>query len=356
MVEVVFAPFGRYPRQQGKPRAPDRIAPSSNSIMTSARTTSLPALAVTLMVALWLAVSSPLLQAGKQSAATTATKKDDPAVNRFSRGQKLVLKDGSFQLVRSYERHGERVKYFSVERNDWEEIPTTMVDWDATEKARASDENAEAALVKRVQAQEQAQKVVSVVDVDASLPVGQGAFLPSGEGMFVVEGKSITRLEQVGAQTRRDKKRALEQVISPVPIIPSKHNVELVGAKAKIRVNAVSGPPEFYLREVAPDPDHPTTVWQSSRQGLDGPEVELVRATVKGNVRRLKALRSLMGQPISAESTTVAIQRWEIAKDVYRFTVSEPLPPGEYALAEILADGMNVFVWDFGVDSQQPSR
>ncbi|MEQ1474488.1 MAG: hypothetical protein ABLQ96_11725, partial [Candidatus Acidiferrum sp.] len=275
-----------------------------------------------------------------------------PAANRFSRGQKLVLKDGNFQLVRSYERRGERVRYFSVERNDWEEIPAAMVDWEATEKIRASDTKAEAALVKRVEAQEQARKVVTVVDVDASLPVGQGAFLPSGEGMFVVEGKSITRLEQVGAQTRRDRKRALEQVISPVPIIPSKHNVEIPGAKSKIRVNTVSGPPEFYLREVAPDPDNLTTVWQSSRQGTNGPEVELVRATVKGNVRRLKALRSLMGQQISAESTTVAIQRWEIAKDVYRFTVSEPLPPGEYALAEILPDGMNVFVWDFGVDTQ----
>jgi hypothetical protein len=279
----------------------------------------------------------------------SATKKND-ADTRFSHGKKLVLKDGSFQLVRTYERNGERVRYFSVERGDWEEIPAAMIDWAATEKARVEEEKAEEALVKKVQAQEQAKNVIAVLDVDASLPVAPGVFLPSGEGMFAVEGKSITRLEQAGSQTKTDKKRALEQVISPVKIIPSKHNVELPGAKAKIRVVTTTGPPEFYLREVAPDPDNLTTIEQSSRQGLSGPEVQLIRATVKGNNRRLRAIRSLLGQELSNEMDTVSIQRWEIAPSVYRFTVSEPLPPGEYALAEILPDGMNVFVWDFGVD------
>jgi hypothetical protein len=279
------------------------------------------------------------------------TTKTDPAAARISHGTKLVLKDGNFQLVRSYERNGERVRYYSVERGDWEEIPAAMVDWEATEKARIADEKADAALVKKVQAQEQARQVISVVDVDASLRVGQGVFLPNGEGMFAVTGNTVTPLEQVGSQTRSDKKRVLAQVISPVPIIPGKRSVEIPGAASKVRVSIAGGPPEFYLREVAPDPDNPTAIWQSSRPGIDGPEVQLVRATVKGGKRRLRAIKSMFGQEVSSQMDTISIQRWEIAKNVYRFTLSEPLPPGEYALAEILPDGMNVFVWDFGVDA-----
>jgi hypothetical protein len=290
------------------------------------------------------------------SSVPSGPRKEDPAAARISHGKKLVLKDGNFQMVRTYERNGDRVRYFSVERGDWEEIPAAMVDWDATEKARAADEKSEAALVKRVEAQEQAQKIVAVVDVDASLPVGQGAFLPTGEGMFVVTGKTITPMDQAGTRTRTDRKRALERIASPIPIVPGKHNVELPGTRAKLRVDTSNGPPEFYLRELAPDPDNPTTVWQSGRQGLTGPEVQLVRATVKGNARRLKTISTMMGQELSDETSTVRMQRWEIAKDVFRFTLNEPLPPGEYALAEILPDGMNVFVWDFGVEAGSPQH
>jgi hypothetical protein len=31
--------------------------------------------------------------------------------------------------------------------------------------------------------------------------------------------------------------------------------------------------------------------------------------------------------------------------------LGETLTPGEYVLAEILPDGLNYFVWDFGVDA-----
>ena len=264
------------------------------------------------------------------------------------RGKKLVLKDGTFQLVRNYEKNGERVRYFSVERGAWEEIPAALVDWDATKKAETADEKTTTALLEKVHIQEAAANAQTPVDVDASLTVAPGVFLPDGEGMFAFEGKAVKRLGQAGSEVRTDKKTVLKQVFSPIPIVASKHNVEIPGAKATVRLT--TNQPEFYLREPPVDPARDSTVLRTGRQGESGPEVALVRAKVKGNKRMLESIRSMFGQELAEERQEISIQRWEVAPDIYRFTLSEPLPPGEYALAEILQDGLNLYVWDFGVD------
>lgn len=291
--------------------------------------------------------------AAAESSPTTAqdSAKDTHALPR---GKKLILKDGSFQLVRDYQRTGDRVRYFSSERGSWEEIPASMVDWDATARTETAEKSAEDAFVKKVHTQEQAQRIETIMDVDASLQVAPGVFLPPGEGMFVIDGKHVMLLEQAGSEVKTDKKQFLKKVLTPIPIVSSKRNVDIPGSRAKIRVS--NGQLEFYFREAPPDPDRVSPIERSSRPGESGPEVELVRATVKGNKRQLESISNRFGEQVEQGRNTVSLERWEVAPTVFRFTLSEMLPPGEYAMAEILPDGMNLFVWDFGVDPKPAAQ
>ena len=266
------------------------------------------------------------------------------------RGTKLVLKDGTFQVVREYQRNGDRVRYFSIERGDWEEIPTSLVDWDATAKAASEAEKSSAAEVEKIHKQEEAKRMDNVADIDASLQVAGGVFLPEGEGMFVLEGKSVRVLDQAGTRTKSSLLRTAGQVM--VPVIPGKKTIVLPAAHATVRLRNIT--PEFFLREPPFDPEVPSQIQRSSRPGESGPEVELLRVKVGRNSREIESIGTLFGEEMSVNRNSISIQQWEVAKNVYRFTLSEPLTPGEYVLAEMLPDGLNLFVWDFGVDAAAP--
>ena len=183
----------------------------------------------------------------------TKTGQDAASAARPARGKKLVLKDGAYQIIREYQREGDRVRYYSLERGDWEEFPASMVDWEATVKADAEEAKSSSAIIAKVHQQDEAARMDNVADIDASLPVGDGAFLPSGEGMFVVEGKSVRVLDQVSAGAKTDAKQTLKQILSPIPIVPGKRHVIIAGTRATVRLKTMR--PEFYLREAAPDQD-----------------------------------------------------------------------------------------------------
>lgn len=246
------------------------------------------------------------------------------------RGKKLVLKDGSFQLVREYVIEGDRVRYYSVERSQWEFVPEAMVDWDATHAAETAEAKRNEAEVAKIRERETASQA-QAVDVDASIEAVPGLFLPSGEGVFLLDGKQFLTLTEAETGTKTDKHRVLTQILVPIPLA-KRQNITMKGARAKIRI--ANSQAEFYIRTVnGPDP-----------------RVELIRAQVRGDSRRLESLDTLFAQSESNKKT-ISVERWELARGVYRLTLSQPLLPGEYALTEVLpGEELNLYVWDFGVD------
>jgi hypothetical protein len=248
------------------------------------------------------------------------------------RGKKLFLRDGSFQLVRGYEQKGDRVRFYSVERSAWEEVPAEMVDWEATRRAEEEEIRGKQELLEKAREAEKKARA-EALDVDASVEVAPGVFLPEGEGAFALDGSLVVPLGSVGADVKRDKGRLLTQVLVPIPVIPTRHRVQIQGKKATVRLT--SREPEFYIRTTDP---------------LE-PEIELIRARVKGDVREIQVVDTDIVGEQSRRGDTIPVQRWPVARGVYRLTMGQPLEPGEYALARIIPDkAMTFYVWDFGVD------
>jgi hypothetical protein len=271
-----------------------------------------------------------------QSAQNQAQSGAPAPASTLPRGKKLFLKDGSYQLVREYQVAGNRVRYYSLESRAWEEMPESLVDWDVTRKAAESEAKEDAAILEKVHAQEAARQVMSL-DIDASLEAAPGVFLPPGEGLFVFDSKTLKPLSQALANSNLSKSRALEQVLVPVPIIPSRHTITLAGGRAKLRVANLQ--PEFYMR---------------TADGRE-PEMELIRVQARGYTREIENIDTTVFKDSFEKKNALSMQRWQLATGVYRFTLAQPLAPGEYVLTErVRGEGMNLYVWDFGVDASAP--
>jgi hypothetical protein len=246
------------------------------------------------------------------------------------RGKKLILKDGTFQLVREYKVDGDRLRYYSLDSSQWEEMPASYVDWDATKKVEAEEMQRDAAIAAKARKQEAARQF-ETLDIDASLEAAPGIFLPPGEGLFIYSGQTILKLNQAQTDSKVSKGRVLEKVLVPIPVIPTRHNVSIDGEHAAIHTG--SAEPEFYMRVA------------------DGraPELRLIHTKIKGGSRQVEHIDTLMTD--NAETAeTVGMQRWQIANGVYRFTLSRALDPGEYVVAEsVSTEGLSLYVWDFGV-------
>lgn len=286
--------------------------------------------------------------------------------------KRLILKDGSYQLVTKYEVKGDRVRYLSAERNEWEELPKDLVDWPATEKfekERATSALPEAAAIDKESEAE-----------ESHLPVvAPGLRLPEESGVFLLDNyqgqPQLVELQQMeGDVDQKARSNILRGALAPMG--GTKQSVELEGEHST--VNAHVGVPSIYIN-VEEDANQPppgqTASAQPSQPSLDAPRAQpqqpqqaegpvvpfdrfrIVRAKVKNGRRVIGELKRNPNGKISQNQDFVKTTIDKIGRDWFKLTPVGDLTPGEYALIEMNGnEGMNLYVWDFAVNPNAPAN
>jgi hypothetical protein len=289
--------------------------------------------------------------------------------------RRLILKDGSYQLVTKYEVKADRVRYMSAERDDWEELPTSLIDWPATEKyerERAAGASVpEAAQLDKEIEQERDRK-------ETQLPlVAPGLSVPEDSGVFLFDSfqgePQLVEIQQAaGDLAHNTKANIFRDAIAPVAGL--KQIIELEGAHAPVQAHVEV--PSLYINIDTP-PDHSATPKDSNPPPQDPqpsqppqqPTVpfdrfRIVHTEVKSGKRIVGEVKRQSSGKISQEQHLVKTTSTRLTGGWLKLTPTQPLPPGEYVLVEMMMsqegkpgkEGMNLYVWDFGVNPKAPAN
>ena len=244
------------------------------------------------------------------------------AVLLFGETFKLYLKDGSYHLVREYQVLSDRIRYYSTERSQWEEIPKSLIDLDRTEREHKAKEQRDLREIREQDEEEQAERALRR-EIE-SIPMDPGAYYKVRD--------QIKSLPRPDTQVITDKKRRAIQLVSPVPLIPGKATVVIKGEHSNFIVN--EDRPDFFLR-----------LAKQERFGI-------VSLTPKKNQRIVENISVI---PVAKEAVENRKQtetfEQELAPGLFRVWPEKPLAPGEYALIEYADTGdlndIELLVWDF---------
>jgi hypothetical protein len=293
-----------------------------------------------------------------------------PGIPGAGTNHRLILKDGSYQVVRKYEVVGDRVRYISLERGgEWEELPESLVDWEATRKwerdhAESAPDDASPAMkeAKDIDKEEEAERT----EQTARMPeVAKGLELPDQDSVFVLDTfqgtPELVELvpNEVGVDAKTHRRLSFLN-----PVAGSRASIELDGAHAKVHLHV--NDPAIYLaldeRNGAEQVvSHAMTVNTGSakevanrKHGAHSPQSGF--AIVRVDER--KAVRIVGDVHVSATGTVtqnedVIPTKVEVlpGKHWLKLTPARPLLIGEYALVEIISPSdISQTVWDFRVD------
>lgn len=271
--------------------------------------------------------------------------------------KRLILKDGSYQPATKWEVKGDRVRFFSAERYDWEELPIILVDWPATEQYNRELEADRAAGTLKLNKQ--------VVEAESPgppelPPVAPGLKLPDDGGIFLLDTyqdhPQLVPLEQSSGELNKHMGRnILRAAINPLAL-SSKQSIELKGAHAAVQAHVAQ--PVFYL-DLDPGEtpiDSQKVPSPANNNVAPRDRYRIVRMQSRKDARVVGNLNIAVTGKVSQKENWVATTSTPMGEWI-KITCDEPLRQGEYAIVELLDKGqVNMYVWDFGVDASAPSN
>src|SRR5271154_525190 len=299
---------------------------------------------------------------------TTALQPDATTPHRT----RLILKDGSYQIVMSYRITGNVVRYISAERGgEEEEIPLSLVDLDATHRwekqhAQPDPNNPQPPAIDPELLKEEAARAALTPEVAKDLR------LPEEDSTLALDTFRGTPELVPLAQTDSDLNRntghnLLKAAVNPLSA--SHQIVQLKGETSPIQLHVKD--PVLYLRigdesggNTAGTPltvdTHGATSHIQNDPGGGSPDSRyvIVRTDVRTGARVISSFRiPLLGtgrhQEDVVETTTELLPGGHWLK----VTPKEPLDFGEFALMEVIsAKAVNLGVWDFGVHPVSPEN
>lgn len=278
-----------------------------------------------------------------------------PAPNPQAR--RLILKDGSYQSVTKYEINGDRVRYFSAERGEWEEVPKSLIDWDATDKFEQGRQKGNLApeaveLDTQIEAERKAEQA-------RSPQVAPGLRLPDEGGVFLLETyenqPQLSELQQSGSELNQNTKaNILRATINPLGGV--KQTIELPGSHAKIQSHTAV--PSIYVNIDLNDGAPATAQASGEHPAFAATErFRIIRIESKGGKRVAGAVKVAVTGKMKTDERFVPTTVAAMTGGWIKLTPTDPLSGGEYAVAEMLGkEGMNLYVWDFGMNPSAPAN
>jgi hypothetical protein len=295
-----------------------------------------------------------------------------PDQTGLKHNHRLILKDGSYQVVREYKVAGERVRYLSLERGgEWEELPYELVDWEATKKWEKSHtgpyqgpEDSSPAMKEAAEIDKE--EAAERNEAKSRMPeVAQGLELPDEDGVFVLDTfqgtPELVELVPSDLSLNQKNRRGLATLN---PMAGSKATVELTGAHAKVHLHV--NDPAIYLSLEGQDNveqvlSHALTVKTGGakeianrKHGAHSPSsgFAIVKVDERREVRIIGAVHvSPTGKVTQEEDVIPTKAEVMLGKHWLKLTPEAPLKIGEYALVEILSPSdISQTVWDFRVD------